>query len=161
MDAGEVDVGDAAPVQENQRVLRPGDAEAAQVDRGDRAVVAVKVRHRDADLLGKKLGQRARRAFADILRGDDRGARGQAARVLRKARRGNHDRVVVLRKDGRSEGSEGRYGGGHACWNPVHLNPFRCLPRHHEQRWMKGSKAGLRTREWRKGSRFRRVHAFP
>ena len=154
--AGEVRIREAAPVDEHQRVLRPADAVPAQVDRGDRGVVAVEVLHGDADLLLQQLGQRARRAPGDVVLADHADARRQPARVLGEAQGVDHDRIAGLRSGGQCQCKDGEQ-----CREAevvAHEDPFRCHPRHPNEGL---SRLQGRSPDSRVGGRTHRMHAFP
>ncbi len=74
IDAGEIDVGQPAPVEQHQRVGDRRRAEAAQVDRGAGAVLAAgRADGLDTHLLRQHVLQRRAGRARDVLGGDDAG----------------------------------------------------------------------------------------
>ncbi|MCZ7562495.1 MAG: hypothetical protein M5U08_00775 [Burkholderiales bacterium] len=93
---GEIDLVQSPAVEQEQRVLVGGDAEAAQIHLLVGAPGEVADRH--AGLLREELRQRARGARGDVLGGDDGHPDRRVQPVLREARRGDRHRL----HDGRS-----------------------------------------------------------
>src|SRR6267143_3510414 len=128
--AGEGDVVQPPAVEQDQRVLRAGRAEPAQVDGSVGSVVAEQVFHREPDLRVKQLGNGARGAPGDLLLADHGDARRQAADVLGKARGGDDNGIVLRKTNGDTEsGEEAGRGVTHRNLPGVFPDAFKWLKR--------------------------------
>ena len=126
--AGQVVVGDAPPVDQNQRVLGAGNAKAAQIDRGRRRVVAEKIMDLDAGLLGQQVGNGFRRAAPDVFAGNHRHVDRFVIEAILEPRGGHHHFVecgdLILRRAMRAECQRDCH-----CQNiSLHVNPRSAHP---------------------------------